>query len=334
MPQLLCGNFEFEYCLGNRPLQQLPRKLQEINERLLPEILALSHPGDFLWLPEPAEILVTRQPQLLSQLEWSQVTPVWQTAQLAGVTDLKLVPWGWTQKLIHWGQQQGWQVQAPAFAVVNWANSRRTSCQYEQQWEIAPAGLQPLSSAEDVQQWLQRFSPEQRWIIKAEFGMSSRERLPGQGNVLSPPQQQWISKRLRNNDVLFGEPWLDSVEECSFHYQISPSGKVHYCGQMQLITDDYGRYLHNLPMKEQTEEQTVDCWPMSREWTFRLAESFAQQGYFGPLGIDSMRYREPTGEIRERPLQDINARWTMGRCALERIPSNRQNRLIAPPAIS
>ncbi len=328
MPQLLCGNFEFEYCLGNRPLQQLPRKLQEINERLLPEILALSHPGDFLWLPEPVEILAVRLPELLHQLEWSQVTPVWKEAQLADVMDLKLVPWGWTQKLMDWGQQQGWQVLAPAFERVIWANSRHTSCQYERQWDLEPAGLQRLSSAEEVEQWLQTFSPTERWIIKAEFGMSSRERLLGQGNVLSQAQQQWISKRLRNSELLFGEPWLDSVEESSFHYQIHPSGEVNYCGQMKLVTDRYGRYLQNLPM----EDRASDCWPMSREWTFRLAESFAQQGYFGPIGIDSMRYRETTEQIRERPLQDINARWTMGRCVLERLNSTRSSTQEKQPA--
>ncbi|MCA9082192.1 MAG: hypothetical protein KDA58_16640, partial [Planctomycetaceae bacterium] len=33
-------------------------------------------------------------------------------------------------------------------------------------------------------------------------------------------------------------------------------------------------------------------------------------------GIDAMRYRDRSGDLRIRPLQDINARYTMGRIAL------------------
>ncbi|OYW15327.1 MAG: hypothetical protein B7Z55_15100, partial [Planctomycetales bacterium 12-60-4] len=39
-------------------------------------------------------------------------------------------------------------------------------------------------------------------------------------------------------------------------------------------------------------------------------------GYFGPVGIDAMWYRDANGKLACRPLQDINARWTMGRLAL------------------
>jgi hypothetical protein len=48
----------------------------------------------------------------------------------------------------------------------------------------------------------------------------------------------------------------------------------------------------------------------------RAAHLLQRLGYFGPLGIDAMQYRADTGEIRLRPLQDLNARYTMGRLAL------------------
>ena len=40
------------------------------------------------------------------------------------------------------------------------------------------------------------------------------------------------------------------------------------------------------------------------------------EGDFSPLGLDAMRHRVPGGAVRTRCLQDINARWTMGRLAL------------------
>jgi hypothetical protein len=48
----------------------------------------------------------------------------------------------------------------------------------------------------------------------------------------------------------------------------------------------------------------------------RAARRIQQLGFFGPLGIDVMQYRTHDGELCWRPLQDINARLTMGRAAL------------------
>ena len=48
----------------------------------------------------------------------------------------------------------------------------------------------------------------------------------------------------------------------------------------------------------------------------RVARALQEIGYFGPLGIDAARYRTADGLERLRPIQDINARYTMGRIAL------------------
>ena len=46
------------------------------------------------------------------------------------------------------------------------------------------------------------------------------------------------------------------------------------------------------------------------------AKRIQSLGYFGPLGIDAAWYRDSDGRLKLRPLQDINARWTMGRLSL------------------
>jgi len=60
----------------------------------------------------------------------------------------------------------------------------------------------------------------------------------------------------------------------------------------------------------------LEEWQPAVEIAMRVAGRLQSLGYFGPLGIDAMRYRDNTGEIRLRPLQDLNARYTMGRLAL------------------
>jgi hypothetical protein len=57
-------------------------------------------------------------------------------------------------------------------------------------------------------------------------------------------------------------------------------------------------------------------WSSAIDAALRAARRLHGLGYFGPLGIDAMRYRAADGSIRLRSLQDINARWTMGRLSL------------------
>ena len=54
-------------------------------------------------------------------------------------------------------------------------------------------------------------------------------------------------------------------------------------------------------------------------------ERLQELGYFGPLGIDAAEHELLMGEVMLRPLQDINARFTMGRLALGFRPLLRAN---------
>jgi hypothetical protein len=60
----------------------------------------------------------------------------------------------------------------------------------------------------------------------------------------------------------------------------------------------------------------VESWQPAVEVASRVAHVLQRRGYFGPLGIDAMQYRDAAGQTRLRALQDLNARYTMGRLAL------------------
>jgi len=321
MPKLFVGNFDFEYQLGRRPLQQLTQKLQEINRRLLPQLLPLTEPGDFVWSPE--------EPSTISSEAQSahEIQVITSTSAIPANVELELVPWGWTAKLLEWGQQQQWRVNAPPLEAVAHANSRVTSCLLEQKWQTGPAELAVIHTVDELESWLQQSAGrvssmdatvQADWILKAEYGMSSRERLFVRGNTMSVPERNWTEKRLQREERLILEPWLDRVAERSFHFDIEPAGIVHDRGSVGLVTDAAGRYLRNELFDESESTEIRQLWQTAGEVTRRAAESLAAQGYFGPLSIDSMLYRN--GErLRIRPLQDINARWSMGRCELARI---------------
>jgi hypothetical protein len=84
-------------------------------------------------------------------------------------------------------------------------------------------------------------------------------------------------------------------------------------------------------------EDEVDAWREAIAIAADVANAAADLGYFGPLGIDAMRYRDRDGSVKLRPIQDVNARWTMGRLCLghQRLlrPGERGRWLFGPTAV-
>src|SRR5690606_5718121 len=90
-------------------------------------------------------------------------------------------------------------------------------------------------------------------------------------------------------------------------------GDVSFLGVTPLFTRPNGSYLGNGFVDD---PNLLTTWREAIETGREVAAEVAAEGYFGPLGIDAMRHRTDDGEIRVRALQDLNARYTMGRLAL------------------
>src|SRR5439155_810676 len=56
----------------------------------------------------------------------------------------------------------------------------------------------------------------------------------------------------------------------------------------------------------------LEAWQPAIETGLRTAKYIQRLGYFGPLGIDALQYRNETGLVNLRPLQVLNACYTMG----------------------
>lgn len=329
MPRLFVGNFDFEHQLARSETGRPSAKIEAINRQLLPSLLVLAERGDYLWLASSADLKASRQlentcdtppAELIPVIETATkqgVCPIWRRDQLPLGPQIELRPWGWTAALMQVGELFGWRMSAPPLERVHWANSRSTSYGLEQAWNLAPPGSAVCRNWEELETALQGLSATARWVIKAEFGMSARERILGTGPVLTTGNRNWAEKRWQRGEPLFLEPWLQRLEERSYHYEIAPDGTVRFLGALQLLTDHLGRYRENQPLPHATPPETDPTsadWETMQQWTDKAAAHLAQGGYFGPLGIDTMRYETPgpSPHTTLRPLQDINARLTMG----------------------
>lgn len=309
MPRLFWPNFDFEHELAAGENWQPPRKLREFNTRFAPVLGALCVEEDRIVLPvKPTREKVQIGP---TTVRYASKEIVRQANEFAG-PQWELVPWGVTQSLQRLAEQRGWQWNQPSVDKVGHWNDRLTAFQFEHQQGVNPAGSQVAKSVDEILNFLEQL-PTPRWVIKARFGMSARERILGEGPALSDAQRGWLKKRLHEQQAVLIEPWLDTAWEAGLQFDVPAEGAPRLLAVLPLLNSATGEYRGSRLFLSEEER---DRWQPAVEIGMQIASSAQEYGYFGPLGIDAMIYR--IGDvIRLRPVQDINARWTMGRVAYE-----------------
>ncbi|QDT56507.1 hypothetical protein Pan44_45620 [Caulifigura coniformis] len=303
-PRLFLGNFDFEAALVS-PSACASRDAIRRNSELAAAWLSIARPGDVI----VTEHLPDEQfPQALERLNRKGVR--FARASESFDDDCVVTPWGWERRVIGWADACGLPESSPPLHAIAIANCREFSFTSERDMECGLAGQAVCCTATEVADALSRL---RRWLIKANFGASGRERISGSG-LPTEEMQKWVEKRLSRDGAVFVEPFVESVEEAGVQWEIPPDGgEPDLVGVVPLLSDDRGQYRGSvIPSTADVPGQ----WQTVIEFSRRAALRAQSLGYFGPLGIDAMRYRDADGELRERPLQDINARWTMGRLAL------------------
>jgi Fe2+ or Zn2+ uptake regulation protein len=313
MPRLFIGNFDFEHRLA-APGRQLPAKLQRLNAELATSWLAIADDGDYLWTPELIEGSFFEQ-AVASGLP--KVIPV--VSFDAVPSRVECVPWGWTDDIRQLCDRHGWICNDPHDHAVRAANSRRLSSELEQEWRVGLPFSGEVISFEQIERYLALQDKGARWVIKAEFGMSGRERLLGSGIPVGA-DRSWIDKRLNANGIVFFEPWVKNVTEVGIQIDVPRQGEPVLLEVVPMIADERGQYCGSRLPSLVTEQTHVvlrpSDWGLAIDIALQAARRVQDLGYFGPLGIDAMQFQDENEQLHVRPLQDINARWTMGRLSL------------------
>lgn len=274
--------------------------------------LGVAQPGDWLLIAD--QQLADRWTNWLAETRWRAVRIA--TTLDAVPSDVVITPWGWTTNVLAHAtarSQNGGRTASPPLSSIRQVNSRRWSHQLEQESELGLPGQRLLRPGEDWDEHIAA-APELaagRWVLKHEFGMAGRERIVGNGLPDERQRTRWQRWSAAGHAAIW-EPWVDSLGEWSTQWDLEPTGTLRLVGVTQLQSDSYGQYAGSL-----VRGVLSDCGALEQivRWGRMAAERAVQAGYFGPLGIDAMVYRAGA-RFAVRPLQDINARWTMGRLAL------------------
>lgn len=315
MSRLFLGNFEFEHQLAGDPKAKGFRAASRIVLELCSVWQAIARGNDAIWMPgvPEADFASEMADQGLPKLHW--LSSVADLLPLARTTPLTLCPWGWSREATEWAERCGLSADPTPFDAVCQANSRRLSFQLECELNAGLPGSMEIATLKDCLKSLASFGAEDHWVIKSEFGMSGRERLVGRGPTLSSNQQGWAVKRLGSGRRLFLEPWVESLGEAGLEFEVPrPGDGEPYCvGVAPMLTDKSGTYRGS--RFDSSYDPSLD-WSKAVETGLLAAKRIQSLGYFGPLGIDAMWYLDHDQIPKLRQLQDINARWTMGRLSL------------------
>lgn len=339
MSRVFYGNFDFEHELANAGYTR-PCQLERLNAELSTHLLALAADGDLLYCDELAirDFLADAKPA-----GFASVRLISNAGQEA--LDGRLVPWGCSKQAIDFATSCGWACEAPPIKSVVLANSRQFSFELEQRQGVAIPGAAQVTSSVELESAIAAAagvwkSPttEFDWLLKAEFGMSGRERIAGRGQKLYDAQASWIRRRIGVGGRLFFEPRVEPLCELSTHWNLGNpelgqgieagrQAEAELIGTTQLLVDRSGQYVGSIPVDHSViDKPLLKCseYSLSKEvfdqmlHDARLVTDEARSlGYFGPISVDSMVYRGPDGEPLVRPIQDVNARFTMGRIAVE-----------------
>jgi len=336
MPKIFYGNFEFEHELestGYRP----PARIQEMSAQLATHLIALSQDGDAVWSPlEIPESFL----DAVARAGLAKVRCIGLSDHVGTESVEKLVfaPWGFSPDSNQFAQSRNWGADSPEVVVVRQVNDRAFGFELEREFECGLPGIARVSSRDDLLEAIRNASaifqtPESRlrWVVKSRFGMASRERILGTGTQLDDPSAGWLWKQFQKNGLALFEPWMAcedelGVREFSTQWVIPQSDKLPVLlGWTEIQTERSGT---PSAWFRPVCVPFADCEFRSALPILKAAvDRVAAAGYFGPIGIDSMRFPLP-GQDSEpaargetamtiRPLQDINARYTMGRVALE-----------------
>ena len=236
-----------------------------------------------------------------------------QLADIDSIGDAELVPWGWTDSVRNRGARQGWRCPAPAADVVRRVNSREFRFALERAWGLVLPGADLAASPDDLERALAaRQNWPRGWLLKANFGMSGRESLRGHASILDAATRNWALKRFVAGPIVV-EPVVERVAEAGIQIEIPRDGSPEIVGVTPLLTDRSGVYRGS---RFGCPESEIERWRPAVAVALRTAAEIAGLGYFGPLGVDAMLYRDETAQVRLRALQDVNARYTMGRLVL------------------
>ena len=143
----------------------------------------------------------------------------------------------------------------------------------------------------------------------------------------------WLQRLLRDFGEVVVEPWLAGRIDLSAQFMTAANQPIRLLGITRFVTDARGQYVGSFVhqrmagLDERYRRFLYDGAGGKRlQSLFEHLGAIIQQqtdevGYSGPLGVDALVYDdEASGQLRLKPVIEVNPRYTMGHLALKLAP--------------
>jgi len=309
---LLC---EWEWTGAN-----VPQRLVHRTSALGTLLAALGREGDTLWTPTPIDAARVRPAPGLSPLTL-------ESGELGALSAAGLLAWGETDATAR--ARPAECALRPAANSDHWldvvrslraptADTQRRVCDRRLQLAFARGvglALEAAFTAESVEDVLATPPARagERWVAKAPWSASGRERLRGRGNALSGADRTRLTRLFDVHGSLVVEPWLDRTGDFGA-LGVVRGGTVLIVGFHRVITSGGGAWRGIRPLgTDAAPEGLSDAEVGALIAALRAAGAWlSSEGYEGPFGIDAWRHRDADGTGLFHAFGELNARLTFG----------------------
>lgn len=237
----------------------------------------------------------------------------------------KCLSWGPSRQVQKWAEARRMLYSSPDWKIASLINSKAFSFRYT---SLDAAAL--LWSKEALLDWMKKVPGAK--VLKTCFGLSGGGNRRIENSLLSQKLLGFCRKEWKQNRPILGEPWLDRLGDFSTQWFIHSNQCIEWVGGTRFEVDAHGVYQGTLVGSENQLFPFLEPFLQEhRQFALKALTEMAAMGFFGPIGIDALLYRDPkTDSVSLFPLVEINGRETMSLVALrlqQRIAPHQMLRL-------
>lgn len=240
---------------------------------------------------------------------------------------LELHPWGWSPPVHQ--QLKSLGPEAPSHPMRPWQATHKMLLSRYTGLELAtilsewldddgllaiPQLPVPLTSPESIAAMeAGMVSP---LLLKTPWSASGRGLFKIRDRQENAAENPWVLGKLKQHGALMAEPWLEKLQDLSFHFWVEEEG-IQCLGTTYFNTDKDGQFLGCYttppPIDFSAPEVLRELVDQTTDMLLRaLKRMNLNQRYRGPVGVDGLFFKSPEGLVKLHPCIEVNLRYTMG----------------------
>jgi hypothetical protein len=220
--------------------------------------------------------------------------------------DCEFSPAGWNTDAIRRNLRYRAPADHPPPEVVARVNGRRYSAKLERELFDDRHVVGVFEREPELYRCLSTMAADPcGWVVKAEHGNAGLANRRLRCRQPDDADRQVLSRLFADNEAVVLERWRRRTRDLCATFELDHGGRVNGFDVHEAVTTADGALIGGL---FDSDPRPLDRWRAPMAEAARLVgERLASEGYFGPVCLDAMVWRDGDRESL-RPLVDLNAR--------------------------